>query len=802
MPSIQGTVERITYRNEDNFYTVARIACTHWDDGPAGGSGHAQGGASGAADKAAEGGARHTRGAQDAWDGAGSGTRTDARAGGGAAHLRRPPAAGSAPGARTGQRRALPVTVVGTFPFISVGETLALEGEWVDHPEYGRQFKVEKYESVVPATQKGIEKYLGSGLIKGIGPVTAKKLVSHFGLATLDVIEHHPERLTEVEGVGPIKSATIARAFQEQKEIRKVMMFLAGHGVSPTLAIKIFRRYGDASIQAVRENPYRLADEIHGVGFKTADKIAVELGVEPTSAERVSAGIVYVLNELTADGHVYYPEQALIDEAAKVLGVGQDLVAAALPVLEERGAIIRDTVQGEKTVYLAYLYRAETSVAERLAALAGRPPKPLPVDVARLLAELGRRDGVQLSVEQRAAVEKAVRCGVLVLTGGPGTGKTTTVRTMLRIFEAGALRVALAAPTGRAAKRLAETTGREAKTIHRLLGVSFGQGQMSFEHNEGAPIDADVIILDETSMIDIQLMSYFLAAVRPGARLVLVGDADQLPSVGPGSVLRDVISSGAVEVVRLTEIFRQARTSMIVTNAHRVNRGEMPVLNRNVTEGAKADFFFIAEDDPEKVTALVKDLVVRRLPAYAKCDPIDDIQVMAPMRRTVTGVENLNAVLRDALNPAAPGKQEMRLGGLVLREGDKVMQIRNNYDKMVFNGDIGRVVKVDTEDQEVVVAFVEPDGMRRVTYEQHELDELVLSYAISVHKSQGSEYPVIVMPITTQHFIMLQRNLLYTAITRAKRLVVLVGTPKALAIAVKNSTQDRRYSGLAERLRR
>ncbi|MCR4401999.1 MAG: ATP-dependent RecD-like DNA helicase [Firmicutes bacterium] len=751
MPSIKGTVERITYRNDQNFYTVARLTCTEWDTGRDG--------------------------------------------------SRNVPEAKAPRGGASG-RPALPVTVVGTFPFITVGEKLLLHGEWVDHPKHGRQFKVESYESIAPATLKGIERYLGSGLIKGIGPATAKKLVSHFGLDALDVIEREPERLTEVEGVGPVKSAAIARAFQEQKEIRKVMVFLAGHGVSPALAIKIFRRYGDASIQAVRENPYRLADEIYGVGFKTADKIAAELGIEPTASERVAAGVMYVLNELAADGHVYYPEEALLGEAAEVLGVERDLVAKALPDLEERGAIVRDEVGGEKAVYLAYLYRAETSVATRLAELARYPSNPLSVDVTRLLAEVRRRDGVQLSAEQQAAVEKATKSGVLVLTGGPGTGKTTTVRTLLRVFEAAGLRIALAAPTGRAAKKLAETTRREAKTIHRLLGVSFGQGQMSFEHNEGAPVDADVLILDETSMIDIQLMSYFLAAVKPGAKLILVGDVDQLPSVGPGSVLRDAISSGTVEVVRLTEIFRQARTSMIVTNAHRVNRGEMPLMNRSFTEGGKADFFFIAEEDPEKVAALVRDLVTRRLPAYVKCDPIDDIQVMAPMRRTVTGVENLNTVLRDALNPAGHGKQEIRMGGFVLREGDKVMQVRNNYDKMVFNGDIGRVVKVNPEDQEVVVAFVEPDGVRRVTYEQHEMDELVLSYAISVHKSQGSEYPVIVMPITTQHFVMLQRNLLYTAITRAKRLVVLVGTCKALAIAVKNSTQDRRYSGLAERLAR
>ncbi len=731
MLSIQGTVERITYRNEDNLYTVARVNCE--GRGPAG------------------------------------------------------------PGRQI-------ITVVGAFPFITVGETLLMKGEWTSHPEYGRQFKVESYESVVPATVKGIEKYLGSGLIKGIGPVTAKRLVRRFGSKTLDVIEHEPERLTEVEGIGPKKACTITKAFEEQKEIRRVMVFLADHGVTPGLAIKIFRHYGDASIQAVRENPYRLADDIHGVGFKTADKIAAELGIEPVSMERVTAGIVYVLNELAADGHVYYPEESLLKEAADILEVDEALVKEAIPVLEERGAIIRDMIQGETAVYLAYLYRAEISVAQGFKTLAASKPRMVSGNTRRLMGEMERRDGIRLNREQMEAVEKAAGSSVLVLTGGPGTGKTTGVRTMLRVFEAEGLRVSLAAPTGRAAKRLAETTGREAKAIHRLLGVTFTQGYMAFERNESSPIDADVIILDETSMIDVLLMSHFLAAVRPGTRLVLVGDVDQLPSVGPGSLLKDVIASGVVEVVRLTEIFRQAQLSMIVTNAHKVNRGEMPVFNRNLIEGADADFFFIREEDPEKVTELVRDLVARRLPGYIKCDPIDDIQVMAPMRRTVTGVDNLNLLLQDALNPGGRGKREIRMGAFILREGDKVMQIRNNYDKMVFNGDIGRVVRVDPEEQEVVVAFDESDGLRRVTYEQHELDELVLSYAISVHKSQGSEYPVVVMPITTQHYVMLQRNLLYTAITRAKRMVVLVGTPKALAIAVKNDTQDKRYSGLSERL--
>lgn len=731
MVSIQGTVERITYRNEDNLYTVARISCEGRDS--------------------------------------------------------------------IGRARRI-ITVIGTFPFITIGETLLMKGEWINHPEYGKQFKVESYESIVPATVKGIENYLGSGLIKGIGPVTAKRLVESFGIKTLDVIEHESWKLIEVEGIGDKKAASITKAFEEQKEIRRVMVFLADHGVTPGLAIKIFRYYGNASIQAVQENPYRLADDIHGVGFRTADKIAAELGIEPASIERVTAGIVYVLNELASEGHVYYLESELIKEAASILRVEEDLVKEAIPVLESQGAIVRDMIQGGTAVYLAYLYRAEADVAQGFSRLITVKPRAVSGNIDNLMGEMEKRDGICLNDEQKGAVKKAAENSVLVLTGGPGTGKTTTVRTMLRVFEAEGFRVSLAAPTGRAAKRLAETTGREAKTIHRLLGVNFTQGYMAFERNENSPIDADVIILDETSMIDVLLMSHLLAAVSPGTRLVLVGDVDQLPPVGAGSLLKDVIESGVTEIVRLTEIFRQAQLSMIVTNAHRVNKGIMPIYNKGLSKKSGIDFFFIREEEPERITEIIKDLVGKRLPDYLRCNPIDDIQVMAPMRRTVTGVDNLNLTLREALNPEGRGKREIRMGAFILREGDKVMQIRNNYDKMVFNGDIGRVVSINCEVQEAVVAFDESDGLRRITYEQYELDELVLSYAISVHKSQGSEYPVVVMPVTTQHYVMLQRNLLYTAITRAKQLVVLVGTPKALAIAVKNDTQDMRYSGLCERL--
>lgn len=742
MSSIRGTVERVTYRNEETCYTVAKL-------------------------------------------------RRD--------------------GARAVDALT---TVVGVFPFITPGETLKLEGEWVSHPEYGLQFRVSRAETVVPATINGIEKYLGSGLIKGIGPVTAQRLVRHFGLETLGVIEKQPERLTEVDGIGPKKAEVIRRGFAEQKEIQNVMVFLGEYGVSPTYAVKIFKRYGNDAINVVRQNPYRLADEIFGIGFKTADKIANKLGVEPASIARVAAGVRYFLNQRAEDGHVFYPAKELAAEAAKMLDAPEERVGEALEGLGREGVIIREGMR----VYLAPFYHCERGVAERLGRLARVVPRPLRVDLGRELSGLGDRAGggvgIALAPGQRRAVETAIGRGVVVLTGGPGTGKTTTVRCIIRIFEAHGLKVLLAAPTGRAAKRLSEATGREAKTLHRLLEVGFGATGIEFGRNEVNPLDADAVIVDEVSMVDIVLMYDFLKAIRPGTRLILVGDADQLPSVGPGNVLRDIIESGVVAVVKLQEIFRQARDSMIIVNAHRVNRGEFPLLNnRRATggedgaQGRPGDFFFIEEGDPERVAETVVGLVARRIPGYLRCHPIEDIQVITPMRRTVTGVDNLNTALREALNPPAPGKVEIRHGMSVLREGDKVMQIRNNYNKMVFNGDIGRVEHIDEEDRVVVVAYPDSEGgrggaggARRVEYEQHELDELVLAYAISVHKSQGGEYPVVVMPVTTQHYMMLQRNLLYTGITRAKRLVALVGTKKAIAIAVKNTRTDSRYTALAEAL--
>ncbi len=691
------------------------------------------------------------------------------------------------------------ITLTGTFAGDISGESIEVFGKRVKHPKYGEQFQVEMYTTLLPTGLDQIENYLSSGLIKGVGKHTAKKIVEAFKEDTFDIIQKTPEKLTLVEGIGEKKAQMIAKSFQDQADLKEIMMFLQNHNISTNYSIKIYKEYGKNTINVIKDNPYRLAEDIYGIGFKLADKIASSLGVEKDSPYRISSGVKYVLLEYALRGHTYDPYKSLVKATGDLLETSIENIEDEIRNMAFTDKIHIETLDSEPVAYYLPYHTAEVNVCKKLINLASIDPVISEEEVLKCL-EADEDKTISLTDMQKEAVVQAVINGVTVITGGPGTGKTTIILSIIKIFERMNEKVLLCAPTGRAAKRITESTGREAKTIHRLLGVNFTQGYMAFERNESAPIDADVIILDETSMIDVLLMSNFLAAVRPGTRLVLVGDVDQLPSVGPGSLLKDVIASGVAEVVRLTEIFRQAQLSMIVTNAHRVNRGTMPIFNKNLVEGADADFFFIREEDPEKVTELVTELVAWRLPRYLKCNPIDDIQGMAPMRRTVTGVDNLNLLLREALNPKGRGRQETRMGAFILREGDKVMQIRNNYDKMVFNGDIGRVVKIDPEEQEVVVAFDESDGLRRVAYEQHELDELVLSYAISVHKSQGSEYPVVVMPITTQHYVMLQRNLLYTAITRAKRMVVLVGTLKALAIAVKNDTQDTRFSGLSERL--
>jgi len=693
------------------------------------------------------------------------------------------------------------ITFVGHFPVLRPGEGLRLTGDWVEHPDYGRQFRVQSHQVLVPQTKEGVEKYLASGLIRGVGPATAKRLVKHFGLDVLRVLEEEPGRLLEIGGIGPQRARMIAQAFAEQKDIKEVMVFLQSHGVSPALAVRIFRQYGQDSVTALRENPYRLADEVFGVGFRTADQIALKMGVEPTSPFRLRAGLRYALEQLAQEGHVFGPREWVEKRVAEALDVDRDLVEAQTDNMASGGSLKLEPLDEGQALYLTPLYRAERSVAERLRRLVSAVPPEPPPEREEVAAAASEAE-IVLSAEQATAVSEALAHGVMIITGGPGTGKTTIINTLLRICRLRGLRAVLAAPTGRAAKRMSETTGCEARTIHRTLEVSFNPATgLEFLRNEDNPLDADLVIIDEASMIDLSLMHNLLRAVEPPTRLVLVGDVDQLPAVGPGVVLGDLIRSRVLPVVRLTHIFRQAGESLIVVNAHRINNGEMPVLNEK-----DRDFFFIEEPDPQEILRTVVSLCSERLPPRLvewgiSPDPLADIQVITPMRRTVIGVDSLNVELQQTLNPPGWGKAEITGRGGCLRTGDKVMQIRNNYDKEVYNGDIGLIRAVDRETGQVAVSFPSEMGPRSVVYEREELDELVLAYATTVHKSQGSEYPVVVMPVSTQHYLMLQRHLLYTAVTRAKKLVVLVGTKKALAIAVKNNRLEERHTRLAERLR-
>jgi len=701
------------------------------------------------------------------------------------------------------------VTVVGHLPEVQPGERLRLEGAWSTHPQYGRQFKAERCEQVLPATAEGIRRYLGSGLVRGVGPVTAKRIVARFGAETLQILDEEPERLREVEGVGPKRAAAIVRAWEEQKEIRRVMLFLQSHGVTTGLAVKIYKTYGDDALQMVQEDPYRLARDIWGVGFKTADKIARDLGLPPDAPSRIQAGVAYALSQMADEGHVYVPEEDLVAEAARLLEVAPALVEPAITALDAEEVVrrerliyplgtsgrasapARNRVREEQAVYLTPFYYGEIGVAGRLRALAESPTtlgRFRRVDWAAFLGQLTRDSAIELSAGQREAVQAALTHKVTVLTGGPGTGKTVTVRTIITAVESLGGRYALCAPTGRAAKRLSEATGRPAQTVHRLLGYSPLEG---FRRNEENPLPVDLLIVDEASMLDLLLTNHLLKAVDPAAHLLLVGDVDQLPSVGAGDVLRDIIGSGRARVIRLTHIFRQATQSGIVVNAHRVNRGQMPLLNQF------DDFYFFSKEDPQEAADLLVDIVVRRIPHKFGLDPVDDVQVLAPMYRGGCGVSSLNARLQEALNPPRRNVAERRLGGRSFRVGDKVMQVRNDYLREVFNGDIGRVAVIDGVQQTLTVMI---DG-RPVVYDWAETDELVHAFAVSVHKSQGSEYPAVVVPVLTQHYLLLQRNLLYTAITRAKELVVLVGTRRAIGIAVRNAKVRERHSALAVRLR-
>ncbi|MBI1744412.1 ATP-dependent RecD-like DNA helicase [Candidatus Acetothermia bacterium] len=681
------------------------------------------------------------------------------------------------------------ITVVGNLMAVSPGEHLLLHGCWTHHSKFGRQFEIQDYQTLVPATVVGICKYLGSGLIRGIGPVMAERITTHFALDTLRIIEEEPLRLQEVEGIGPVRCERIQQAWQEQKEIRQVMLFLKGHDVSTKYAVKIFKAYGQEAVRIVTQNPYRLAQDIWGIGFKTADRIATSLGIAKDAPQRLQAGLIHLLNEAASDeGHVFLPKSELLRRSSEILGVETALLEAALEASQTEQGIILDP-QEDPAIYLPAMHASENGIAHRFLTLCtGTPSTRGESQVSKWLSEFQQREKIEYSEQQRQAILAALQRKVLILTGGPGTGKTTTVKGLLHVMECMGWKILLAAPTGRAAKRLSESTGRPALTIHRLLEFSPREG---FLKNETHPLEANALIVDELSMVDVVLMHHFLKAVPPEASLVLIGDVDQLPAVGPGSVLQDLIRSGVAEVVQLTEIFRQAQESQIITNSHRINRGEFPDLKAQ----ASGDFFFMQMEDPAAAAELILDLVTRRLPAKYRYDPIDDIQVLCPMYRGEVGADKLNRALQERLNPS----EELGLphAGRELRVGDKVMQIRNNYEKDVFNGDIGRVSDVDRIEQQVSVLF---PGREQVEYEISDLNELVPAYAITVHKSQGSEYRAIVLPLLTQHYVMLQRNLLYTALTRAKELVVLVGTKKALAIAIKNNQVAKRNSQLAMKL--
>jgi exodeoxyribonuclease V alpha subunit len=689
------------------------------------------------------------------------------------------------------------VTVVGNLLAPTPGEILKMQGEWSNHPKYGEQFRVVYYKSLVPASVYGIEKYLGSGLIKGIGPIMAKRIVNTFGQETLEVIEQEIEKLAEVEGIGKKRVAMVRKAWADQKEIREVMLFLQSHGVSSGYATKIFKTYGNEAIDVVQKNPYRLATDIFGIGFLTADRIAEKLGFAKDSELRAEAGILYVLNELANEGHVYYPLDSLLTKCREILEVDQNILLRALETLVAGQKIVQedlgekgDSKGGHRAVYLAKFHLSETNIAARLKTLISAPKAIRPINPDKAIAWVQQQLDITLAPKQVEAVKSSLTNKVVVITGGPGTGKTTIINAILKIFAKARVKFLLAAPTGRAAKRMSEATGHEAKTIHRLLEYSIQKG--GFQKNDQTPLKCDLLVVDEASMIDTILMHHLLKAVPLNATLILVGDVNQLPSVGAGAVLQDIIASRAVPVMELNEIFRQARESLIIVNAHKINQGLMPSFRSS--DHKLEDFYFIEQEDPEKVLGIILELVKERIPSSFGFDPIDDIQVLTPMHKGLVGAGNLNQELQQALNP---GPDSLTRGGRNYRLQDKVMQIQNNYEKEVFNGDLGRIVRIDPESQEVVIDF---DG-RKVPYDYADLDEVVLAYAISIHKSQGSEYPAVVIPILTQHYVLLQRNLIYTAVTRGRKLVVMVGTRKALAIGIGNDKTKRRYTFLRNRLR-
>ena len=679
------------------------------------------------------------------------------------------------------------ITVVGHAAMIHAGEFIQASGVWVNDKKHGPQFKAKYLKAAAPTTAEGIQKYFASGMIKGIGPVYGQRLVEVFGQDVFEVIEQSPERLREVAGIGPTRAARIVTGWGDQKAIREIMIFLHGHGVSTSRAVRIYKTYGVDAIEVISRDPYQLARDIRGIGFKSADQIAFSLGIEKTALARTRAGILYALSQAMNDGHCGLPEEALLPAAAKLLEVPEEALSPALALELDAGSVIVDRVGDVACIFLAGLHRAEKAIAERLRDLAaGRRPWP-EISPEKAIAWVEAKTGLTFAESQRRAIELALASKVLVITGGPGVGKTTLVNAILRILERKEVTISLAAPTGRAAKRLSETTGLEAKTIHRLLEVDPLTG--GFKRNVENPIEGDLLVIDEASMVDVPLMHALLKAVDDASALILVGDVDQLPSVGPGQVLADIIGSGAVPVVRLTEVFRQARESRIIANAHRINQGLMPDLDR--PDGG-SDFYFVVARDPEDGVAKVVEIIKERLPRRFGLDPVRDVQLLCPMTRGALGARALNLHLQQALNPSLPNRIEKF--GWTFALGDKVMQIENDYDKEVYNGDVGFVVGIDQEEGEITIAF---DG-RQVVYDISDLDRVVLAYATTIHKAQGSEYPAVVIPMAKQHYMMLRRNLLYTGVTRGKRLVILVGEKKAVAIAVKGVTGRRRWAKLGE----
>jgi exodeoxyribonuclease V alpha subunit len=699
-------------------------------------------------------------------------------------------------------------TIVGVIPYLAEGQNLILQGEWVAHPKFGKQFKVESCEEVLPSTVAGIEKYLASGIISGIGPVTARKIVEKFGEKTLDILDNDIDKLKEIEGIGEKKIDVIKESYSSQREVKNIMIFLQTYGVTANQCLKIYKKFGTVSIEVVKENPYILTETISGIGFKTADKIARSLGVEANSQFRIGSGINYIINEFCAMGNTYMPLEFLLKEARSILAVTDDNIETVLHHNALEGKFKIEIIDDKKCVFSMPFYYCELGVTKKIITLAFSEYQPINTDVSFEIEKFESDNNIQFADSQIEAIKGAVENGIEVITGGPGTGKTTIINCITGIFEKAGMTVFMAAPTGRAAKRMSEATGREAKTIHRLLEMGFTEDESEeFIKDEASPLECDVVIIDEASMIDVMLMNSLLKAIAMGTRIIIVGDVDQLPSVGPGNVLRDIIESKCVKVVRLKHIFRQAKESMIIVNAHKINNGEMPLLNEK-----DKDFYFIRSEDTNEILNTVIELIDKRLPKFNNgWNKAQHIQILSPMRKGNLGVLNLNKRLQETLNPKHPDKKEKEYRDLIFRVGDKVMQIKNNYNIKwnrisgqgelegagVFNGDVGYVEDINEESNHVIVVF---DEERRVVYENTFLDELDLAYAVTIHKSQGSEFPVVIIPAFMGPPLLMNKNLLYTGITRAKQMVVLVGSIKAVQFMISNNRSFERYSALRWRI--